>query len=249
MAIVVDFIKNYAPWVYGACALVALWYLRVVLVARRERRHAVFTLEREAALNRVYGAWTVTVAVVIIMGLVYLLSTVVFNAVQPLVNEGVQPPTPQTLSGFATATPTLPLPEMTPPTDTPTPRPRPTRRPPPTPIPQVTPTAAVRAPHCPDPRVVITAPGLNEVVSGMVPIQGTAVHEAFQFYKLEYGIGANPDNWSYFDGGESPIQAGRLGTLNASALPPGTYTIRLAVVDKTGNWQSALPCQTTIVIR
>jgi hypothetical protein len=247
MAIVVNFIKDYASWVYGACALVALWYLRVVLVARRDRRHAVFTLERESALNRVYGAWTVTVAVIILMGLVYLLSTVVFDAVRPLVQEAEQPSIPQVAGGSPTATPTLPLPEMTPPTDTPTPRPRPTNRPAPTPVPQVTPTAVVRVPHCPDPRAVITSPGLGATVSGMVPVLGTAVHEAFQFYKLEYGIGERPDNWSYFDGGERPVGDGRLGTLNAGALPPGTYSIRIVVVDSTGNFPP--PCQTTIVIR
>jgi hypothetical protein len=81
----------------------------------------------------------------------------------------------------------------------------------------------------------------------MVPVLGTAVHEAFQFYKLEYGIGERPDNWSYFDGGERPVGDGRLGTLNAGALPPGTYSIRIVVVDSTGNFPP--PCQTTIVIR
>ena len=39
------------------------------------------------------------------------------------------------------------------------------------------------------PAPVITAPSLDAVVSGMVPIVGTAVHEAFTFYKLEYGAG------------------------------------------------------------
>ena len=54
MAIVVNFIKEYAAWAYGACALVALWYLRVVLLARRERRTSVFNLERETACEGKY---------------------------------------------------------------------------------------------------------------------------------------------------------------------------------------------------
>jgi hypothetical protein len=81
----------------------------------------------------------------------------------------------------------------------------------------------------------------------MVPILGTAYHEGFQFYKLEYGIGAAPNSWSYFDGGEQTVQNGRLGTLNAGTLPPGTYSVRIVVVDATGNF--VVPCQTTIVIR
>ena len=247
MAIVVDFIRNYAPWVYGACALVALWNLRVVLVARRERRNAVFSLEREAALNRVYSAWMTSIGLLIVMGFVYLLSTVVFDAVRPLVIEAERTPTAQPAAAFVSASPTLPLPEMTPPTDTPTPRPRPTRRPPPTPVQETVAAPVVKSPRCPDSRAVITSPGMGESVSGMVPITGSATHEAFQFYKLEYGVGAAPDGWSYFDGGENPVQGGRLGTLNAGALPPGTYSIRIVVVDRSGNFPP--PCQTTIVIR
>jgi hypothetical protein len=248
MAIVVDFIRRLAPWVYGSCALVALWYLRVVILARRERHYAVFTLEREAALNRVYGAWMAAIGLILVMGIVYLLSTVVSDAMQPLVQDGNPTPTPTSaaLIGVATITPTLPLPETTP-TATATKRPRPTPRPQPTPEIQETPTPSVVRPHCPDPRAAITAPGINAQVSGMVPILGTAAHEKFQFYKLEYGAGANPTVWSYFDGGDRSVENGQLGTLNAGALPPGTYSIRIVVVDASGNFPQ--PCQTTVVIR
>jgi hypothetical protein len=248
MAIVVDFIKNYSPWVYGACALVALWYLRVAFVARRDRRHSVFTLEREAAMNRIYSTWTVAIALVLVMGVVYALSTVVSDAVAPLIQEARAPSTPQVVvMGNASPSPTLPIPEVTP-TKPPTPRPRPTRRPEPTAAAAPTaPKPAVQAPRCPDPRAVITSPGLGAEVSGLVPIFGTAEHENFKFYKLEYGIGSNPNGWSYFDGGESQVQGGRLGTLNAGALPPGSYGIRIVVVDTTGNFPQ--PCETTIVIR
>jgi hypothetical protein len=78
-----------------------------------------------------------------------------------------------------------------------------------------------------------------------VTIVGTAVHDNFDYYKLEYGAGASPDVWSYFDGGEAPVQGGRLGTL--SVLPPGTYSIRVVVVDASGNFPQ--PCQTTITFR
>ena len=116
-----------------------------------------------------------------------------------------------------------------------------------TPLPSTAEQPAVESPRCPDPRAVITSPGLNASVSGMVPVFGTAMHEEFKFYKLEYGIGAHPGDWSYFDGGETPVKDGRLGTLNAGALPPGTYGIRVVVVDVTGNFQT--PCQTAILIR
>lgn len=248
MAIIVDFVRQYAPWVYGACALMALWYLRVVILARRERRQAVFTLEREAALNRVYGAWMGTLGLIAVMGIVYLLSTVVSEAVRPLVEESAPSGTPPVVvaAGSPTVTPTLPLPDITP-TRTATTRPRPTPRPLPTAEPQITPTPAPQRPRCPDPRAVITSPGINAQVSGTVSISGRAVHEAFSYYKLEYGAGPNPEVWSYFDGGEKPVENGVLGTLNAGALPPGVYSVRIVVVDITGNFPP--PCQTTVVVR
>lgn len=248
MAIIVDFIRQYAPWVYGACALTALWYLRIVLLARRERRHAVFTLEREVAMNQVYGAWMAALGIGLVMGLVYLLSTVVSDAVRPLVESDrpIVVPAETITEGEPSPTPTLPLPEITP-TQAATLRPRPTARPQPTLGPLDTPTPASQSPRCPDPRAVITAPGVNAQVSGMVPVLGSAAHEVFAYYKLEYGIGANPGVWSYFDGGERAVQAGQLGVLNAGALAPGTYSVRVVVVDTTGNFPP--PCQTTVVIR
>ena len=129
MAIVIDFVRRLAPWVYGACALMALWYLRVVILARRERRYAVFKLERETALNRVYSAWLAAIVIIMVMGVTYVLSTTVSDAVQPLITEGQPTPTPTgaALIGAVDITPTLPLPETTP-TSTATRRPRPTPR-------------------------------------------------------------------------------------------------------------------------
>jgi len=94
---------------------------------------------------------------------------------------------------------------------------------------------------------VITSPGQNAHVSGWVTITGNATHDNFDYYKLEYGAGSNPGTWSWFFGGEWPIWNGSLGALNAGALASGTYTIRLTVVDKTGNYPP--PCQVTIVVR
>lgn len=252
MAVVVEFVKDYAPWIYGACALVALWYLRVAIKARGDRRHAMFSLEREAALNRTYSAWSVAFALAIVMGLVYFMSTVVSQAVQPLV-LGDRTPTSLPVTRLAPS-PTLPLPETTPTPEMPTtasatPKPKPTARPEPTtPVPTAAPAEpVVVAPSCADPHAMITAPSINAEVSGMVPIMGTAMHNQLKYYKLEFGAGPNPAVWSYFAGGEQSVQGGRLGTLNAGALAPGTYSIRIVVVDVTGNYPT--PCQTTIVVK
>jgi hypothetical protein len=80
----------------------------------------------------------------------------------------------------------------------------------------------------------------------MVTVTGNATVDNFKFYKLEYGAGSNPTTWSWFFGGTSPVWQGTLGMFNAGALPSGTYTIRLTVVDNTSNYLP--PCQVTVQV-
>ena len=253
MAVVIDIIREFSPWIYGVCAIAALWYLRVVLVARRDRRYAVFALEREQALNRVFAAWGAAFGIILVMG----------DRIRPEHGRVSGPssrnwrPTgprrPRSLPWLQvarpTATPTLPEPDVTM-TPTVTPKAaRPTRRPTATPgAEQPTPGPTqpqVQRPRCPTGNAVISEPGVGQVFSGPVGIFGSATVDNFQFYKLEYGAGENPAVWSYFGGGDSPVSNGRLGTLNV--LPPGTYSIRVVAVDQSGNFPA--PCQTTITFR
>lgn len=254
MAIVVQFIGEYAPWVYGVCALVALWYLRVAILARAERKYAMFALEREAATNRIYGAWTVAISLLLVIGVVYFLSTVVSEAVEPFV-EDLTTPTPVVVVQATPPGPTPTLPDFEQLLSSPTPTPTPAM---PTPMPTATAAPAattspvasaplVSVPRCSDPRASITSPGLNAEVSGMVPIMGTASHDQLKYYKLEVGTGADPGVWSYFDGGERSVRNGTLGVLNADALAPGVYSIRVLVVDITGNYPT--PCQTVVSVK
>jgi len=115
-----------------------------------------------------------------------------------------------------------------------------------------TPTApVVVAPTCPDPRSEIYAPGVNQVVSGTVTIRGSASHEKFQYYKLEFARGADASpvatDFNYFDGGNAKVPDGVLGTLDSTELPNGPYTIMLTVVDQTSNFPA--PCPVTIVVQ
>jgi hypothetical protein len=93
---------------------------------------------------------------------------------------------------------------------------------------------------------VITSPRSGQHVWGWVPIYGTAASGNFDYYKLEYGAGRNPDEWSWFYSGEWPVANGQLGVFAADAMPSGTYSIRLTVVDETGNYPPQ--CQVTVVV-
>jgi hypothetical protein len=159
-----------------------------------------------------------------------------------------------------TATPTLP-----PPTATPTlPPPPPTATPVLTttepitvtePVTEPTPppadeTTTVIVPECGDPRSIIVFPGVGQVLSGTVDVTGSATHESFQYYKLEYALGANASSaaeFFYFGGGNSPVENGLLAPLDTQAMPNGDYTLRLTVVDNTGNFPT--PCLVSVVVQ
>ncbi len=117
----------------------------------------------------------------------------------------------------------------------------------PTPTPEPVEVAIVAA-TCPDPRSVITSPGVNQAVSGVIGVTGSATHETFQYYKLEYAPGANAGGgFVYFDGSDRQVSGGQLGSLNTTLLPNGFYTIQLIVVDGTGNFPP--PCLVTIELQ
>ncbi|MEX1020945.1 MAG: hypothetical protein WDZ49_14880 [Litorilinea sp.] len=109
------------------------------------------------------------------------------------------------------------------------------------------PVAAVEAPVCPDSRSVILRPGNNESVSGVINVIGTATHESFQFFKVEFAPGVNAaDGFGYLDGGSSPVISNFLISVDTLALGNGPWTLRLEVVDQTGNY---IPrCQVTVYV-
>jgi hypothetical protein len=109
-------------------------------------------------------------------------------------------------------------------------------------------TPAIAAPACPNPNVCLTSPGVHQKVWGNVPIRGTANVPNFQFLKIEVGAGPNPKAWTVV--GQlhySPVVGGVLETLRSGAYPPGTYTLRLVVVEQTGNYPE--PCPVTVVVK
>lgn len=241
MAVLVKFISNYAVWIYAACAIAAVFLLRVAILARRERRQAAFNLEREAALNRTHSALRWAVLVLAIMGVTYFISHYLSVAVEPIIAEADPTPTPIFLLDTPTPTPGPTSPPIDTPTITPTPRPRATMRPTPTPPPPTVtaPTAAVVAvapPACPDSRAVLIEPGVGQRINGAVQLVGTAQTEGFEYYKIEFKPAAGGGDFGFYLRRETPVQNGPLGVWDASGLPPGDYILRLVTVDNTGNF-------------
>ncbi len=248
MTVLLQFIADNAAWIYGACALIALWYLRVVFRARRERKQAVFALEREAALQRVYNALGVALALLATIGVTYFISHVLLEAIKPLAQEAIGS-TPTivlpTLSAQEVKLTPSPTPTPTPTRPLPTPRPRPTLRPLPTPPPQPSPAPVVVAPNCPNPSARLISPGQNQTISGSVPIIGTANIPNMQYYKLEFRPAGSSADYSYIGGQHAPAD-GTLTVWNTAPLPDGVYTLRLVVVDHTGNYPP--PCEVSVIV-
>lgn len=235
MAVIVKIISQYANYIYAACALAALWLLRSAILARRERRQAVFNLEREVALNRTHSTLRMALLLLVIIGIVYAISHYLSAAVEPIIAQADPTPTPVFL--IDTPTPTaLPAPTSTiTPTITPTPRPRATPRPTPTATPAPT-RLAIAPPNCPDARARIFEPGVGQRITGPVQIIGVAQADGFQYYKIEFKPSAAPGEFNFYLRRETPVTNGPLGAWDPSGLPPGPYSLRLVTVDVTGNF-------------
>ncbi len=219
---------------YIILGLVALFFIRLMWLARKDRTRSIFTLERENATVRMTRAF---IGLIIVLGLmlgVYYLSLAVPEIV---------PPSPST----PTPTPIVALPPTpTPPILLPTPSPTPTL--PPTALPTIEteatptpPSAPVVAPptNCPNPGVNITQPGPTTPINGVVQIMGAATIDNFDYYKFEFRIPSN-DEWVFIQRFNNPVPEGVLGSWNSDTVPPGNYEFRLVVVDTTGNFPT--PC-------
>lgn len=119
------------------------------------------------------------------------------------------------------------------PTATLKPTPATTKTPTPSPTPEVTPTLAVEA-FCPDPKVRITSPAPNEIISSNVPILGTADFDPneIKYYKVEWWDPSINDWATMGHTHDQPVISGRLEEWKAKALSPGEYQLRLVLVDQ-----------------
>ena len=245
---VLQFAAQYQWWLYGFLGLLLLLFLRRAIAARQQGRRSIFKLEQEQSRSR-YSRSMIVVLVTL------LLAAAVFGLTNFLGPELTRPPEPtpkQTTGPLSepTLTPTPPPPTITPTPTATKPLPTPLVVATPTPKVVVTPTPAVRPPSCPNLGARITSPGLNQAVRGDVQVRGVANIAAFQYYKVEVAAGANPGDqgWSVVGALHyAPLDGGVLETFNSSAYPPGVYTLRLVVVDVSGNYPE--PCRVTVNVQ
>ena len=81
--------------------------------------------------------------------------------------------------------------------------------------------------------VEISSPKNGSTVKNVVYIYGKADTPDFIAYRLEFGAGPNPTEWTLITRStDRPVNNG-LGLWNTADLPDGTYTLRLVLEDKT----------------
>lgn len=246
MILVLRLVSSYANWIYLFCAIGVLLCLGATRSAIRDRNASLFTLEREAATSRARRVLGLMVVVLLVAGATAFvdLSLLPRMDLPPQTSIRTPLPLPTSTNIMPPATPT-PTPAQPSPTPTRPLRPTPT----PTETPTPSPTKASPPPlACPNPGVNITWPEVNAQVGGVVEVRGTADIENFRYYKIEFVAGTAPSDsdWHWIGEGRNPVEGGVLLTWNTAGLSPGVYTLRLTVVDKTGNYPT--PCQVQLYI-
>jgi hypothetical protein len=110
--------------------------------------------------------------------------------------------------------------------------------------------AVLAAPSLQGGQAVITSPHGPVVVRGNVLISGTAANSEFDYYKVEFAPGSNPrdDQWAIIGSTHAaPVVDGLLETwYTEGRVPDGTYSLRLRVVRRDGNYDEAIVRQITV---
>ncbi|MBN1580719.1 MAG: hypothetical protein JXA89_08435 [Anaerolineae bacterium] len=249
MYLIIRLLEKYALWVYIACGVGMIVYLRIALAARREGTYALFTLERAQAAKRIYRAsWMILILLLIVVG-VYVLVNYVQAAPPPIVVDETSIPEADTTT---TVTPTRPQPTSALSTSTPAPtltrRPRDTTIVIPTLPAQQTPTSQTQAAPaaCPHPNVQVTQPGQNLVIDAGVQVVGTAFKDNFDRYEFKFKNMDIEDEWHWVETFTTPVENGNLGYWVTSHLPAGNYRFMLIAIDKMGNSQE---CTVPVIIK
>jgi len=107
----------------------------------------------------------------------------------------------------------------------------------------------LQLPDCPHPQAQLMVPRMNQVISDEVRVEGTADIENFDYYKFEIRRedGEVEDEWHCVEIFSTPVKEGVLGVWQVSHLPIGTYTFRLTVVNREGNYPFP-PCDVRVQI-
>jgi hypothetical protein len=221
MDAIIKFLADFEVPIYLILGVVAIVYLRRLMLALNERRTSVFGLEREAAQTKVASAATV-------MMLVALLAVGEFIVATFLAGELAQQPLYATPTISVLGTPTTTLPAGPVPTDA-------------TPTPTRYPQAQIEGieSNCQAGILEISEPKHGDELSGVVELIGSVNTPNYGSYKYEYSTLGQEPNWQTIAAGSGVRIESSLGFWYTTNLVPGDYLLRLTALDNQGEQTAA----------
>jgi hypothetical protein len=214
---VIRFLAEFEAPIYIILGIVAVIFLRRILLAYEEKNKAVFGLEREAARRNIAAAATVLI-------LVGMLTAGEFVVATFLVGELDQAPsyaTP-TIDKLMTPTATLDPSLIEVPEDA-------------TPTPTRYPQAEVEGldTNCEAGVLEINKPQHNDHAKGVVKFEGTVNTASLGSYQFDFSTMGEP-NWQTISAGSGVKIEENIGNWYTSELLPGPYLVRLMALDNQG---------------
>lgn len=204
---------TYSPLIYIVLAIMGLYAFRRMWHTWREWRDAVYSLEREFALNRLGRATAFGLLVLLLFFAEFYVATFIVPSL-PAFDIMVTP----TLDLLATPFGTLPADGT---------------------VPLGTPAVQSGMSGCVPDKIMLTSPDPGEEISDTVTLSGTADIPNFGFYKYEY-VPVGTSNWTTIAAGAQPVKDAELGQWDTNALTNGDYFLQLVIIDNVG--QTLEPC-------
>lgn len=232
MSLIIEYIASLAPWIYGLCGLIALYYLYKVHTIRMERRQAIFSLEHERAARLMANVTARVAGLILLMGLTYVVSDVLAQAMEIEARAN---------GNARTAVPADSLPLSAGPVESLASVPGDAD------VSEVAGATDLRnVPVCDGDNASIQSPGVEEEISGIVTVIGRAAGESFADYRLEIAPGANPADGDFTEWSvhRNQIRGAPLGEIDTTALIAGIYTLRLRIMGVEGEFTAS--CQVVV---
>jgi 1A family penicillin-binding protein len=94
-------------------------------------------------------------------------------------------------------------------------------------------------------QVQITSPSSASPAHGLVPVIGTVSLPDFDYYNVQFGVGANPEGWGWISGPHlAQVRNGELTVWDTTHLAPGLYTLRVTAWNTHGRkFEGRLQCR------
>lgn len=213
MGAIYRFLDTYSPLVYIALAIAGLYAFRRMWRTWREWRDAVYSLEREFALNNLGKATAFGFIVLLLFFAEFYVSTFIVPSL-PASDILVTP----TLDLLATPIGTAPAGGA---------------------VILETPPPQTGMSGCVPGEIMLTSPKPGDPISGTVVLTGTADIPNFGFYKFEFSP-VGTDTWTTISAGTEPVSEEKLGEWNTTNRPNGDYFLQLVIIDNVG--QTLEPC-------